>query len=133
MTGLDTFLVKFRFTSGYIEAEGLSFKNLLGAFGFVVQLVGIVDLTYWNRQRLLDFVFGKADGKMSAKERADKNVYLWMLAERIWRHSRTSFLLFTVTMLNFSDIDFQKLVLNDRNKQSEGRDERGQGTFTGMI
>mmetsp|Transcript_70453 Transcript_70453/g.206102 ORF Transcript_70453/g.206102 Transcript_70453/m.206102 type:complete len:668 (+) Transcript_70453:75-2078(+) len=122
VSGLDAFLVKFRFAMDYIAADQMSVQNLFGAFGFVLQLVGVVDLSYWNRRRLSDFVFGKADGQLSDRERADKHVYNWMLAQRMWMHSKDSVCLFSVAMLKFSDVEFQKLVLNERSKQSEGTD-----------
>jgi len=88
--------------------------------GFVLQIIGVIDLSFWIRHRLFDFVFGKADGKVSRSEKSEERVFNCMLAREIWRASGRSFSTFSVVMLNFSDTDFQKLVLNEHSKSSEG-------------
>lgn len=123
MAGLDAFLVKFRFASEYVTADHLTMSNLCGSLGFVMQLVGIIDLGMWNRRRIQDFLFAKADGELSELDAADKEVWNCMLTERVWRYSKDSVFTFSVVMLTFTDVDFQRLVLNEKGRDSEGGDD----------
>merc|ERR1712134_208023 len=56
--GFDAFLVKYRMASAYIEEDSVTFMSLLGAFVFLFQMLGVVNLNMFIKDRLFIFIFG---------------------------------------------------------------------------
>lgn len=111
--GFDAFLVKFRITSHFVTADQITLFDMLGAGNFVMQLVGVVRMGKLIQRRLFEFVFAGEDCVMDAQDEMRMQTYNALLAMKIWKTSK-SWCHFSVSMLNFNDYDFQKLVLNMR-------------------
>lgn len=126
--GFDAFLVKFRITAHYVEADVPTISAVLGAGNFLMQLMGVVKMGRLLQRRLFVFVFAGEDSVMQEQEEQRMKFYHALLAQKIWEKS-SSFLHFSVIMLNFSDYDFQKLVLNQtKTTQSSMSEASGSGT-----
>eukprot|EP00415_Alexandrium_ostenfeldii_P004821 UN4821 len=69
------------------------------------------------RQRLFTFIFGGEDSILQPHEKTLKAVWEAMLARAIC--TQHSFCRALAIMLSFSDVDFQKLVLNERSDLAE--------------
>merc|ERR1712137_1173159 len=109
--GFDAFLVKYRMASDYIRRHDVHFDSILGAMVFLFQMLGVVNLHWFVKNRLFLFIFGGDDCNLDASEKARWTVWLNILTKRTYAH----FGLFygTLVMLGFDDYDFQKLVLDD--------------------
>lgn len=115
--GMDAFMVKFlsaadatRRTSG----TGL-FWEIFVTLSFLNQMLGVVNVGMFSRQRVLLFIFGGEDGQMTADELAKLDTWHAMMARKIWEASRKLTLAtpwFFAVALSYSDYDFQKLTLN---------------------
>eukprot|EP00415_Alexandrium_ostenfeldii_P000260 UN0260 len=114
MIGLDSFLVKVHAVSFYFTTS-LSPGTLYQLFMFLVQVLGIVQLNMFVKDRLFMFIFAGEDGVLEMREKNVKVVWNAMLVREIWR--KYSFLRFLAILLSFSDTDFQKLALNERSRQ----------------
>jgi len=112
--GMDAYLVKLTAFEGNLHyaEEGVTRKQLLRQVMFLVQILGIVQLDIFVRARLFTFIFGGEDSILQPHEKTLKAVWEAMLARAIWKEH--SCLRFLAIMLSFSDVDFQKLVLNER-------------------
>jgi len=109
--GFDAFLVKLRVTSRVVDGHALTFKRLLPGVVFMFQVLGIVNLAIFARQRLFVFIFGGEDGVLSTREKARE--YLWnaLLAKRLWQaFPRGQWVLI---ILSLDDYDFQTLMLRE--------------------
>mmetsp|Transcript_22095 Transcript_22095/g.50491 ORF Transcript_22095/g.50491 Transcript_22095/m.50491 type:complete len:476 (-) Transcript_22095:25-1452(-) len=111
VVGFDAFLVKYRMAAGSILGQMTS-SNLLKACLFLFQLLGVVSLSWYARQRLFFFVFGNEDGSMSNAQKAREIVWNALVARRAYEN--LGFQKFLVVMLGFDDYDFQVLVMDNR-------------------
>lgn len=121
--GFDAFLAKYRVASEFINSSEVSVDNMMASLVFVNQLLGIMQVALLIRRRLFVFVFGGADGILENKEQARQVVYNAMLAQYIFKFSqglggpvRSRFF---VVMMNYTDMDFQTMVLNEKTKDKE--------------
>jgi hypothetical protein len=111
--GVDCFLVKFRIASFFILETDFSLNYFLGAFLFLNQLLGAMNLPKELKSRLYRYVFGGEDGIITDEENNIQTVWEGMVAEKIyavypkWKAS--------CLMLTWCDDDFQLLTLNQVN------------------
>merc|ERR1711879_637767 len=109
IVGFDAFLVKFRMASVYIDEEEVSYDAVLGAVIFLFQILCVVNLNWFVRERLFIFTFAGEDGTLDSDERARVEVWNALIARRIYE--QFGFWRFLVVMLGFDDYDYQMLVL----------------------
>lgn len=121
--GIDAFLFKVRIAYRNIHKQDIQWFGLLSVAMFIVQVLGIVQLSMFVRGRIFLFIFGGEDSVMEPHEQALQNVWQAMLVRRIWY--TFSWHQSIAVLLTFNEDDFQKLVLNERNevKHSFARDE----------
>jgi len=114
--GLDVFLVKFRAVSPSISqsAAATSRTDALNTILFLFQMLGVVNLTWFAKERLLLFIFAAEDGTMTAEQRAMAIVWNALLAKTVWK--KLGCFRFFVVMLGFDDYDFQTLVMDEKPK-----------------
>jgi len=121
--GFDAFLAKYRVASEFINSSEVSVDNMMASLVFVNQLLGIMQVALLIRRRLFVFVFGGADGILEIKEQARQVVYNAMLAQYIFQFSQglggPAASRFFVVMMNYTDMDFQTMVLNEKTKDKE--------------
>uniref|UniRef100_A0A7S0F8S2 Uncharacterized protein n=1 Tax=Pyrodinium bahamense TaxID=73915 RepID=A0A7S0F8S2_9DINO len=113
ITGFDAFMLKCSESKRFME-EGLTPREMLDGIIFLKQVLGIVQLGMFVRDRLFLFIFAGEDGIMQRREQALQNVWNAMLVREIWR--TFSLAKFVVIMLSFDDTDFQRLVLNEKRR-----------------
>lgn len=111
IVGFDAFLVKFRMAHVYISSDKLDFTKILGAFVFLFQLLGVVNLRSFVKERLFLFIFAGEEGNLDSMEKSRWDTWLCLLSKRIFEEF--GFFKGVVVMLAFDDYDFQKLVLDD--------------------
>jgi len=109
--GFDSFLVKYRLAAFYVMAEHVSVMTLLGAFTFLFQILGVVNLRTFAKERLFLFVFAGEDGDLQIEEKTRWEVWLCILTKRIY--AEFGWFRGLAIMLGFDDYDFQKLVLDE--------------------
>lgn len=86
------------------------------AITFVFQMLGVVQLGWFTKNRIFVFIFAGEDGQMSQKELAIKKTFDAMVAYRIFQiHGLPKALFF---WWSFSDADFQKMVLDSKDDDS---------------
>merc|ERR1712113_379071 len=107
--GFDAFLVKLRMVTSYADRESLEYDSLLVVVIFLFQMLNVVNLNWFVRERLFIFIFGGQDGNLDYEEAARADVWNALIAKRIYDHF--GFWKFLVVMLGFDDYDFQTLVL----------------------
>jgi hypothetical protein len=79
---------------------------------FVFQILGVVNIMLFTRERLHIFIFASKDGKMDNSQRGLEQVWKARMAKEIFRiHGMFKG---TIVMLGFDDYDFQQVVLEDR-------------------
>lgn len=118
--GLDAFLSKFHEAARNSEENPYSATALVGLAGFLNQMLGVVQVNRYVRWRLMVYIFGGQDGYIDPKEEVRLLAWHAMLANQIWILSKEkvfSRLWFCAVMLSYSDHDFQRLTLNENNKQ----------------
>lgn len=141
--GFDTFLFRFQvlafFMQTYVEdpeaslvtAEGLVMMTLV----FLNNMLGILQLGIFVRDRLFLFIFGGEDGSMSAVEAAKKWTWEAMIMKYSWDHMPTRFHALAF-FLTFSDVDFQRLALDNTEESislSMAVPQDGNGDYTGSY
>mmetsp|Transcript_22911 Transcript_22911/g.58446 ORF Transcript_22911/g.58446 Transcript_22911/m.58446 type:complete len:510 (+) Transcript_22911:138-1667(+) len=117
--GVDAFLVKFRAAEQYVNAEDYVLRDMLGSVVFLFQVLGVVNVSMFSKQRLSIFIFGGEDGEVTYKENAVQEVWGAMMAKRVW--DELGPIDFMVVMLSFSDYDFQLLMLDDSKEGQEAK------------
>eukprot|EP00440_Ansanella_granifera_P034417 gb/GFBE01037336.1/.p1 GENE.gb/GFBE01037336.1/~~gb/GFBE01037336.1/.p1 ORF type:complete len:394 (+),score=95.00 gb/GFBE01037336.1/:1-1182(+) len=110
--GLDAFILKQRENAELFHGADVSFFKFWRLLVFLTQVLGIVQLGIFVKDRLFTFIFAGEDSIMQSKEVARKEIWNAMLAREIYR--KFSSVQWFVIMLSFSDEDFQKLVLNEK-------------------
>lgn len=115
--GFDTFLLKIRVVSSAIGGATFKWAQFLVCIQFLVQILGVVQLGPFVRQRLFIFIFAGEDGILQETER--ELMYTWnaLLARKMYR--LYTFPQWLAVMMSFSDEDFQKLVLNEDEEQGK--------------
>lgn len=114
MIGFDAFLVKFRIAETYVNYDEATPQAVLYCFVFLFQVLSIVNLNRFVRDRLFLFLFAGEDGVLSEAEAARKDVWCALLTRQIWSHYGC--FKFMVVMLSFDDYDYQLLVLDPSKK-----------------
>mmetsp|Transcript_74161 Transcript_74161/g.168024 ORF Transcript_74161/g.168024 Transcript_74161/m.168024 type:complete len:360 (+) Transcript_74161:71-1150(+) len=113
IVGFDAFLMKcMENRQMFSTNSGSHVYRVWCSVLFLKQVLGIVQLGMFVRDRLFVFVFAGEDAVMQKPEVHRKNVWNAMLVRAIWRSFSVS--KFVVIMLSFDDTDFQKLVLNEK-------------------
>lgn len=114
--GAAAFMVKLghiaeKMTDSEIDIYRLCFNIAL----FLNQVMGIVPLSALLRERVVRFLFGGQDAKISSEEEAFVSAYHALLVERIWtvRPEEISTFRRCVVLLTLSDDDIQRLVLEE--------------------
>mmetsp|Transcript_120428 Transcript_120428/g.269220 ORF Transcript_120428/g.269220 Transcript_120428/m.269220 type:complete len:412 (-) Transcript_120428:423-1658(-) len=115
--GLDAFLVKYRMASDFIDQGRFDATSLLHTFIFVFQVLGVVNLNCFVKERLFIFIFGGEDGNVEPEEKMRWDLWNALLTKNIYR--QFGVLRGTVVMMGFDDYDFQSLVLDDHGKGSK--------------
>ncbi|CAJ1449406.1 unnamed protein product [Effrenium voratum] len=110
--GVDAFLFKVRVAYRNIHREEIDLWNLVSVATFIMQVLGIVQLSIFVRGRIFLFIFGGEDSTMQPKEQALQKVWQAMLVRRIWKSMRWHQAL--AVLITFDEDDFQKLVLNEK-------------------
>lgn len=111
IVGFDAFLVKFRLSSHAILRVDPTAADFLSCALFLFQTLGIVNLTWFVRERLFLFVFGQEDGSMTGAQKAREIAWNALMAHKI--HQKFGLVHFLIVMLGFDDYDFQMLVMED--------------------
>jgi len=114
IVGLDSFLVKYRMAAQFINQESIDFHCFVGTVIFLTQVLGVVNLNWFVRERLFIFIFGGEDGNLDSDEYARISVWNAILSQKIYKEFGP--FKGTIVMLGFDDYDFQSLVLDDSNK-----------------
>jgi len=127
LVGFDAFLYKFQILAFQFErcnkkdlqdrcAGPEVYDTVVFAALFVNQMLGIVQLGWFTKQRIFLFIFAGEDGQMSSKERAIKMTWEAMVCYKSQEiHGWIKGMFF---WLCFSDSDFQKMVLDDKDDDS---------------
>merc|ERR1712190_517870 len=95
--------------STYVNEESYRYDSILAITIFLFQMLNVVNLNWFVRERLFIFIFGGQDGNLDNEEAARADVWNALIAKRIYAHF--GFWKFLVVMLGFDDYDFQMLVL----------------------
>lgn len=109
VVGFDAFLVKFRLSSHAILRVDPTAGDFISCALFLFQLLGVVNLVWFVRERLFLFVFGQEDGNMTGAQKAREIVWNALVSRKIYENF--GLFKFLIVMLGFDDYDFQVLVL----------------------
>jgi len=101
--------VKLRLVAAHVDGQSLKYDGLLAIAVFLFQILNVVNLNWFVRERLFIFIFGGQGGNLSNEEAARADVWNALIAKRIYVHF--GFWRFLIVMLGFDDYDFQMLVL----------------------
>lgn len=130
--GFDAFLVKFRLAASYVTKDSVALWEVLGAANFIIQLVGVVQVSRLVQRRLFVFMFAGEDCILDKRDEIRMDMYNALLAKKIYSVTN-SWVDFSVVMVNFNDYDFQKLVLNTRRRSPRPTiDKESDGAATSM-
>eukprot|EP00928_Gymnodinium_smaydae_P058377 TRINITY_DN41580_c0_g1_i1.p1 TRINITY_DN41580_c0_g1~~TRINITY_DN41580_c0_g1_i1.p1 ORF type:complete len:456 (+),score=66.00 TRINITY_DN41580_c0_g1_i1:68-1435(+) len=108
--GFDAFLVKLRMASHSITTGDVELNDVVSVMILLYQILGVVNLNWFVRERLFIFTFGAENGNMSNAQKAREFVWNAMLSRQIY--NTFPFWQFIIVMLGFDDYDFQVLVLD---------------------
>lgn len=115
--GFDAFLVKFRIVETYVDSEHVSLYSVAYCMFFVFQILSIVNLRTFTRERLFLFIFAGEDGELNVREEATKEVWCALLCKQAFK--QLGVFKGTVVLLGFDDYDYQLLVLDTNAKFQE--------------
>merc|ERR1719291_1533265 len=107
--GFDAFVVKLRMVSGHVNAEEFHYDGVIAIAMFLFQVLNVVNLNWFVKERLFIFMFAGSDGNLDHEEAARADVWNALIAKRVY--AEFGFFRFLVVMLGFDDYDFQMLVL----------------------
>lgn len=116
--GLDALIIKNRENSVYFQGS-FEISKLWRLLIFTVQMLGIVQLGMFVRERLFVFIFAGEDSIMQKEEQARQEVWNSLLVRKL--RQEFGFWKFLVIMLTFTDTDFQRLVLNEQRGIGDGK------------
>lgn len=122
VVGFDTYLSKFRATQQFIDQFDFTIHWFTGAFAFLNQLLGVVQLAWVIKDRLFKYVFTGEDGLMNHEEHIRKDTWNALIAERIWNKQKL-FHQKLIMLLTLNDADFQRLTLSNIASVEEDEDE----------
>lgn len=112
IVGFDAFEFKFWMVAEDMLSVNLTFWEFMNIAMFLVQVMGIVKLSIFIRERILVFIFAGEDGVLEHSEMASLDVFNALLVRKIMTcYSKIQGI---TLMLSFSDIDFQRMVLNEK-------------------
>jgi hypothetical protein len=121
VVGIDAFFVKFRIVRHDLELTDEWTKQALwNCLGFIYQLLGVVSVSQFVRERLCMFVFAGKSGNLDCDEEAILEAWYSFLTKSVydefgwWRG--------TLIMLGFDDYDFQMLALDDDEENIKQRE-----------
>jgi len=123
--GFDAFLVKFRAASRGVMQPFPSALDMFAVVLFLFQVLGVVNLTWFVRERLFLFIFGSENGDMTNEQKARQIVWNAMVARKIWQEF--GLFHFLVVMLGFDDYDFQVLAMEGKKTKQVQRPECPKG------
>jgi len=138
--GFDAFLFKFQVLafqfSNLTQPESDPTDTLILTLLFVNQMLGVVQLSVFTKQRIFVFIFAGEDGQMSEYESATKATWEAMLCKELV--AKHGFFRAMFIWLSFTDADFQKLVLDSKDpEEKEDGGAAGQalglGGFAGAL
>merc|ERR1712079_685071 len=115
IVGFQAFMIKF--VSAARCLDGPSLEAYICSLAFLNQMLGIVQINPLLQRRLFRYLFGGEDSFRSVKELRVQYVWCAMLARKIWQVSETrtmARLWFLAVMIAYSDMDFQRLTLNEK-------------------
>merc|ERR550537_1414384 len=81
--------------------------------GFLIQVLGIVQIKKLLRWRLFRFIFGGQDAEVSIEEKLVERIYEARLAQAIWTSDAMTTFQKLVTLVNLNDDDLQRLMLEE--------------------
>merc|ERR1712086_773717 len=84
--GFDAFLVKLRMVARFADAKVVHTDALLAIAIFLFQMLNVVNLNWFVRERLFIFIFGGQDGNLCNDEAARADVWNALIAKRIYVH-----------------------------------------------
>eukprot|EP00416_Gambierdiscus_australes_P011151 CAMPEP_0171132956 /NCGR_PEP_ID=MMETSP0766_2-20121228/125435_1 /TAXON_ID=439317 /ORGANISM="Gambierdiscus australes, Strain CAWD 149" /LENGTH=451 /DNA_ID=CAMNT_0011596311 /DNA_START=16 /DNA_END=1371 /DNA_ORIENTATION=- len=116
IVGFDAFLFKFRLASSGILHNEPTSVDVIHAVLFLFQMLGVVNLTWFVRERLFLFIFGSENGDMTNEQKARQIVWNAYVAQKIFE--KLGFFKFLIVMLGFDDYDFQVLVMERKDSCS---------------
>lgn len=120
VVGFDAFEFKFWQVADEMLAREVTVRHFLTIVVFLMQVLGVIRLSMFVRERVLSFIFAGADGMMQHQEQAALDIFNALLVRRIYREFSPPHR--QVILLTFSDIDFQKLIISESEK---GRPNHG--------
>jgi len=115
--GIDAFLIKCRLAGDKINQTHFKVSYAVQTAVFLYQVLGIVNLNWFSRERLFIFVFGGEDGTVEPEEMERWNLWSALVAKHIY--GKFGLIRGTVVMMAFDDYDLQSLVLDDEGKQTK--------------
>eukprot|EP00415_Alexandrium_ostenfeldii_P000392 UN0392 len=111
--GAQAFLVKFRLAAHDLSEASESLRSLFPIFLFLNQMLGIVQLNLYTNDRLFRFIFGGTDNYVDKSERRRMRVWNAAFQKAAWDKFHDTPGRFLALSLTFSDVDFQRMVLDD--------------------
>jgi len=114
LLGFDAFLVKFRIAEAVMNGEDYHAKHAVLGAVFLFQVLSIVNLNVFVRERLFLFLFAGEDGKLSLDEQCRKDIWQALLARQMFRE--LGYVKGLVALISFDDYDYQMLVLDSSQK-----------------
>jgi hypothetical protein len=115
IVGFDTLLMKLRILSVTVHLPYFTLSVLPACIQFMVQVLGIVQLGPFVRKRLFLFIFGGEDAILQDEEIELMEVWSSLLCRHMYYEA--PFHHFVILMLSWSDEDFQRLVINEDEKE----------------
>eukprot|EP00419_Tripos_fusus_P039337 CAMPEP_0172775518 /NCGR_PEP_ID=MMETSP1074-20121228/198113_1 /TAXON_ID=2916 /ORGANISM="Ceratium fusus, Strain PA161109" /LENGTH=189 /DNA_ID=CAMNT_0013612145 /DNA_START=468 /DNA_END=1037 /DNA_ORIENTATION=+ len=113
--GFEAFMIKFKEASICLNESSL--EAYICSLAFLNQMLGIVQINPLLQTRMFRYLFGGEDGMRSDRELRVQHVWCAMLGRKIWQISKTrtgGHMWFVSVMLAYTDVDFQRLTLNER-------------------
>jgi hypothetical protein len=112
--GFESFLYKLQLVgNSFIAAmdDGGVFNAATLAISFLNQMLAIVQVSMFTKERVFAFIFAGEDGVLGKEEAATREAFESMLAREIW--TSLGGINAIAAYLTYSDTDFQKLVLDE--------------------
>mmetsp|Transcript_11822 Transcript_11822/g.36955 ORF Transcript_11822/g.36955 Transcript_11822/m.36955 type:complete len:444 (-) Transcript_11822:194-1525(-) len=128
--GFDAFLMKFRLASSGLMNAYPSLLDVLAMVIFLFQVMGVVNLTWFVRERLFLFIFGSEDGGMNNEQKAREIVWNARMAHNVYH--KLGVWKFILVMLGFDDYDFQVLVMEEKDENEKKQAEKKKFLKSGM-
>jgi len=111
--GAEAFLVKFRIVASEMTRASDDPRTLFQIFLFLNQMLGIVQLNMYTHDRLFFFIFGGVDSYVDKSERKRMRVWNAAFEKSVWDSFENTPGRFLAVSLTFSDLDFQRMVLDE--------------------